>query len=125
LAKRKGVMEGIRIMNDLELSEYRQALFRMQASLREDIILGREGQKTVELDQQSVGRLSRMDALQHQAMAKASQSRRGLMEARIKAAFLRMEENEFGYCTDCGEEIAPKRLALDPTIPLCLSCASG
>jgi len=33
--------------------------------------LGQNSQKTVELDQQSVGRLSRMDAMQSQAMAKA------------------------------------------------------
>jgi DnaK suppressor protein len=58
--------------------------------------LGSEGRKTVELDQQSVGRLSRMDALQHQAMAKADRARRSGAQTRIRAALARMDEGDFG-----------------------------
>ena len=47
------------------------------------------------------------------------------MRLRIKAAKARLDEGDYGYCTDCGEEIALKRLELDPTIPLCVSCARG
>ena len=36
-------------------------------------------------------------------------------ETRLRAALARIDEGEFGYCEDCGEEIAPKRLDLDPT----------
>jgi len=72
--------------------------------------LGRDAQKTVVLDQQSVGRLSRMDALQQQAMAKAQQNRRGASELRIRAALARIADDEFGYCSDCGEPIEKKRL---------------
>lgn len=79
----------------------------------------------VELDQQSVGRLSRMDAMQVQAMAAAQARRRATELARIRAALRRWEEGEFGYCTECGEEIAERRLELDPAVPLCVECASG
>ncbi len=78
---------------------------------------------TVELDQQSVGRLSRMDALQSQAMAQDTRRRRMAEIKRIEAALVRMDEGEFGYCETCGEEIAPKRLEIDPTARLCVSCA--
>ena len=77
----------------------------------------------VELDQSSVGRLTRMDALQSQAMAAEVERRRELELARIESALERIEQGEYGYCVSCGEPIAPKRLELNPATPLCLSCA--
>ncbi len=84
-----------------------------------------EDRQAVTLDQQSVGRLSRMDAMQRQAMAQATERRRGDEKRRIEATLARIEEGEYGFCTECGEEIAPGRLEADPTVPLCLSCARG
>ncbi|MEM7483518.1 MAG: TraR/DksA C4-type zinc finger protein [Acidobacteriota bacterium] len=81
--------------------------------------------EAVELDQQSVGRLSRMDALQVQAMALAESRRRGQRLVALKAALKRADEDELGWCQECGEEIAAGRLALDPATPLCIACAQG
>lgn len=78
----------------------------------------------VTLDQQSVGRLSRMDALQVQAMAVATEERRRQQIARIEAALKRLDDGTYGACVICGEEIAPKRLALDPAVPTCIRCAA-
>nr|WP_245656972.1 TraR/DksA C4-type zinc finger protein [Meinhardsimonia xiamenensis] len=36
-----------------------------------------------------------------------------------------MDEGEYGYCCDCGEEIAPRRLEIDPAAATCVSCASA
>ena len=108
----------------------RQADFRARLAAELEALdaedrLGAEGQKTVALDQSAVGRLSRMDALQGQAMAKATSARRAARRQRIAAAFARMDAGEFGYCVACGEEIAPERLDLDPTVPTCIGCAAG
>lgn len=84
-----------------------------------------EQRAPVALDQQSVGRLSRMDAMQIQAMANAQSRRRAAERRRISAALKRLEEGEFGYCVDCGEEIAARRLELDPATPQCVDCATG
>jgi len=81
--------------------------------------------KPVELDQQSVGRLSRMDAMQVQAMALESQRRRLLRIRRIDAAIMRIDRREYGRCARCGEDIAKPRLDADPTMPLCADCARG
>ncbi len=81
-----------------------------------------DAQKPVTLDQQSTGRLTRMDALQNQAMAQAQARRRAAERQKIHAALQRIEDGEYGYCTDCGEEIAPARLTADPAIALCLEC---
>lgn len=80
---------------------------------------------TVTLDQQSVGRLSRMDTLQQQATANATHSRRGQEALRITAAFKRIEQDEFGACLDCGGEIDLKRLEFDAAIVRCITCVRG
>ncbi|MGP1396504.1 MAG: TraR/DksA family transcriptional regulator [Inquilinaceae bacterium] len=76
----------------------------------------------IELDQTRVGRLSRMDALQVQAMALETRRRREVELARIDAAFERIDAGTYGDCTHCGEPIAPARLDADPTTPLCVNC---
>ncbi len=95
---------------------------------RDEILASRErtgdDRKPVTLDQQAVGRLSRMDAMQQQAMAMESERRRGSQLSRVEAALKRIEEGSFGYCILCDEEIAEKRLNLDPAIPACVNCAS-
>jgi DnaK suppressor protein len=78
----------------------------------------------VELDQARNGRLTRMDALQIQAMAKAGQARARLELAKIDAALQRLEEGSYGECLDCGEAIAEARLAANPTATWCIKCAS-
>lgn len=78
---------------------------------------------TVELDQSRVGRLSRIDAMQGQAMNNAIAARRNNKLIAIEAALERLKDGEFGYCLKCGDEITLKRLELDPTIALCLACS--
>jgi DnaK suppressor protein len=77
----------------------------------------------VELDQARVGRLSRMDALQVKEMAAETARRRDAELNRIAAALARIKDGEFGWCLNCGEAIAPKRLENDPAAPNCFGCA--
>lgn len=112
-------------MNETQIAAYRAQLTQALEALDRSDARGAIGQKTVELDQQAVGRLSRMDALQNQAMAKATGARRAAQRARIHAAFDRMDAEEFGYCEDCGEDIPIGRLDIDPCVTKCVSCASA
>ncbi len=80
---------------------------------------------TVVLDQSSVGRLSRMDALQQQAMAQSTRQRTELALRRIEAALRRCDEGSYGDCMECDEPIDPRRLELDPAAPLCIACAEA
>lgn len=83
----------------------------------------KEDRAPVALDQQSVGRLSRMDAMQGQALAQASDHRRAARRIALEMALRRVEEGEFGYCIECGELIAMRRLEIDPAATLCIGCA--
>lgn len=103
----------------------RRLLLARRAELDEEDRLGEADRAPVSLDQESVGRLSRIDAMQMQAMALAVQRRRGVEKQRIEAALRRLDGGEFGYCTTCGEEIAEGRLEHDPSVSQCIGCAGG
>mgnify|MGYP001156101996 CR=1 FL=1 len=82
-----------------------------------------ESRDAVELDQTRQGRVSRQDALMQQEMAKEAERRRATEMQRIRSALKRIESDDYGYCVKCDEEIAAKRLALDPAILTCIACA--
>lgn len=110
---------------ELDLSHFKQLLLHVRAELLQSEESGKEGVQPVELDQTTVGRVSRMDVLQGQAMAKASQHRRHIYLQRIETALRRIDAGAFGWCLRCGEAIAPKCLDFDPTAPLCIDCANS
>ena len=105
--------------------EAREALLARREALEAEDAANADSRDTVELQQDAVGRLSRMDAMQQQAMAQATERRRSAERARITAALERINEGEWGYCLKCGEEIAEKRLRHDPSVTNCVKCASG
>jgi DnaK suppressor protein len=66
-----------------------------------------------------------MDALQSQAMAQAQQRRRNVLMSSLIAALQGLDEESFGYCVDCGDEIEEARLSASPVIIKCMSCLRG
>lgn len=109
----------------MDTSVFEQRLHEELAALA---LAGKEGKSErapVALDQQSTGRLTRMDALQQQSMAVATQARRVARMGALQAALDRITAGEFGDCVRCGEEISEKRLQLDPTLTTCITCAGA
>jgi len=111
------------------MDDERSECFRRQLLQQQQELLGLQktadaASGTVELDQTCVGRLSRMDALQGQAMSRERDRRRQIELQKIAAALRRIEAGDYGDCVRCGEEIAIRRLELDPATPLCIDCAS-
>ena len=94
-------------------------------TLRQAEIASAADRVPVELDQTSVGRLSRMDAMQQQAMAAAQARRRAGRLRALENAIRRVEADEFGWCEECGEPIPEGRLEIDPTSTRCVACAGG
>lgn len=102
---------------------YRSRLEDEARALNDASDATRADRRPVTLDQQSVGRLSRMDALQGQAMAKGIEARRAGRLRAIAAALGRMSEAEFGWCDECGDFIGTGRLDVDPCVTRCVGCA--
>jgi len=111
------------IRKNIDLKSLRKKLLAHRQEMLDDALTSEEFRKPVELDQTSVGRLSRMDALQGQAMALETDRRRQIELTHIDAALKRMDEGNYGYCLSCDEEIPEKRLNIDPTANVCINCA--
>lgn len=109
----------------IDPATFRNLLLQRLGELDEQDRISAKDRDPVTLDQESVGRLSRIDTMQVQAMALAQERRRKAERTAIAAALQRIEEGEFGYCIECGDEIAEGRLRNNPTVVRCLECAAG
>ncbi len=111
-------------MDESALKTLRERLEQELAELLGHADVRVSSAETVELDQTRTGRLSRMDALQGQAMAKAAAARASERELRVRAALRRLDEGSYGDCLRCDEPIAPGRLNADPAVAICIDCAA-
>lgn len=105
--------------------DFEALLNQMQEELLRAEESGAEAEQPVELDQTRVGRLSRMDAMQVQAMSIETGRRRRQRLLQIEAALQRIRDGEFGICLDCDSRISKGRLGADPAVTLCIDCASA
>lgn len=105
--------------DDIDLAFFKK---RLEQRLKELT----DSQKTdapLELDPSRVGRLSRMDAMQQQAMSQAAARLVDMEKQRIRTALKRMTSGDYGYCANCEEDIAEGRLRVDPSALTCIDCA--
>jgi len=109
-------------MQQTQLDIFRQALISLRDEIEQLRKANKEATGTVVLDQSTVGRLSRMDALQAQQMAQETARRRQIQLQKIDSALRRMDAREYGYCLVCDEEIAIARLEFDPANTRCINC---
>jgi len=112
-------------MKDSDIAYFGGKILARIEDLRAQSTTSAQSRETVELDQQSVGRLSRMDAIERKAMADATHRVRQSEITQLIAARNRIVEGEYGYCLDCGEEIERARLASNLTVLKCFDCAQG
>jgi DnaK suppressor protein len=109
--------------NDINNEFFRARLIDLRDKILQDREIGDQAARTVELDQAKVGRLSRMDALQAQAMSLESKRRRAIHLQKIDAALGRINDGSYGRCLDCDQVIARQRLEFDPAATRCIQCA--
>jgi len=108
-----------------QINHLKKQLKLKAAELESQLEESRQSTEPVTLDQQSVGRVSRIDAIQQQQMAVANREQSMLLLKRVSAALRRIESEEYGFCLQCGEPIAYARLEVQPFTPLCLDCQSA
>jgi DnaK suppressor protein len=118
-----GVFFILQTMSDHFINDMRERLLKLREDTESLAASSDQSSQVVELDQARVGRLSRMDAMQAQAMAQASGRRREVMLQKISNALARIDNDTFGFCRSCEEAIHRKRLEFDPAAELCIQCA--
>jgi len=112
-------------LSENDLQEFKRLLLKLKSDFISASETGQQAEEVVELDQARVGRLSRMDAMQAQAMSVETGRRRRLHLVAIEKALERIEAGDYGECLECGEVIPPGRLEVNPTATLCISCAEA
>lgn len=110
-------------MTLVNIDKLKLLLLALKAEIEGIDVIAQSSTATVTLDQSSVGRLSRMDAMQGQQMALESARRRKQQAIQIHAALLRIENKTYGYCIDCDEEIVFGRLEINPVVTRCVHCS--
>lgn len=108
-----------------QLSELKEELERQFEKLERSMRVTAEAAAPVELDQTTVGRLSRMDSLQSQGLSRSLQEREEMKLVLLREALGRLERGSYGLCVTCGGEIPFERLYVFPEAPGCTSCAGS
>ena len=104
------------------LAYFRKRLEDLEREIREDMNTNPEDSGVVELDS-SIGRLSRMDALQNQQMALELKRRQENQLLRIENAFKRLAKGHYSLCGKCKKPIEENRLEVFPDTVTCVRCA--
>ena len=110
-------------MNLSDKAHIKSVITEKIAELRLVVESDANGQEQIELDQTRVGRLARMDAVQHHAIAQA-QGERALKQLGLLELLLsKVDDEDFGECHYCGEDIPVGRLLIRPESLRCVQCA--
>ena len=108
-----------------QLDELRAELEREVARLERAMKGTKEASQPVQLDQSSVGRVSRIDAIQNQQMSASAYGRDQVRYAALVNALARMESGTYGRCGRCGKPIPYGRLLVLPESANCAACGGG
>ena len=92
------------------------------SELDKQLSLTQESSQTVELDQTLAGRVSRIDAIQQQKMAKSSFERDKKLLVKLKQTLDRLSDEYYGVCEECDEPIPLARLKIKPESEFCIGC---
>lgn len=109
-------------LNPSQLQELHSLLLETRVKLEQQLQDGAAATDAVVLDQTTVGRVSRVDAMQQQSMAVSTRANAQASLRKVIAALRRIDEKDYGYCSNCDELIEFKRLRVQPQASHCLNC---
>ncbi len=71
----------------------------------------------------SIGRISRMDAINNKSVIEASMRHSKRKLSKLRVSLTKIHKPGFGTCVNCKNLINPKRLMLMPQSDKCVKCA--
>ncbi|HYJ81200.1 MAG TPA: TraR/DksA C4-type zinc finger protein [Longimicrobiaceae bacterium] len=104
------------------LEQIRAELLRTLGKLERSLKISGENGRARDLEQDTVGRLSRIDAIQNQGFMQNLEERERVQLRQVVDALRRMEEGSYGACTACGGAIPYERLIIFPETLACTAC---
>jgi DnaK suppressor protein len=107
-----------------QVEQIRAELLHALQRLERSLSISEQAARPVQLDQTSVGRLSRIDALQNQQMTQGLQAREHARYAQVVEALKRLERGDYGRCAGCEQPIPFERLLVFPEAMRCAACGA-
>lgn len=105
-----------------ERTRIKTEIERLVKTCETDIIDLKEQCKPI-APENSIGRVSRMEAINSKSVAEAALRRTQNKLNTLKVALEKIKDPEFGSCKRCGQTIQAGRLMLMPDSPYCIRCA--
>ncbi|HEX2090878.1 MAG TPA: hypothetical protein VHG28_00695 [Longimicrobiaceae bacterium] len=109
-------------LSPAQIEEIRGELLRSLSRLERSIKISGEAARPGDLEQDTVGRLSRIDAIQNQGLTQSLHARERQQLASVLEALRRIEEGCYGACVACGGSIPFERLTIFPETRNCTAC---
>ncbi|MDG2450755.1 MAG: TraR/DksA C4-type zinc finger protein [Saprospiraceae bacterium] len=110
-------------MDSSTKAELKSKIKKMITSLQNEIIALEELTKPIS-PENSLGRITRMDAINNKSVAEASLRNRKRKLGKMHVALVKVDEDSFGICQRCKKNINPQRLLLMPESERCVNCAA-
>jgi DnaK suppressor protein len=104
-----------------QTAELQEDMVSLRAQLTHLLEISKEDSKPVDLDL-PIGRISRMDAMQQQSMAKAGRAANERRLALLGTALRALKEDDYGFCRECEDPVGFGRLKARPETPFCVEC---
>lgn len=108
-------------MNTSEKTKLKEIIIQRIEEYCSDINELEELTKPIPLDA-SIGRVSRMDAINNRTINEASLREKKKLLQRLERVLENIENKNFGKCSKCGEEIPYGRLEYMPHTTRCVKC---
>jgi DnaK suppressor protein len=110
---------------DEQIRMVRDELLRSLSKLERSLKISGESARPRDLEQDTVGRLSRIDAIQNAGLTANLEERERAQLRQVVDALRRIEDGTYGACTACGGSIPFERLLVFPETLACTACARG
>lgn len=109
-------------MTSSEREQIRQKLLETITQVQNEITELKELTKPISPDN-AIGRISRMDAINNKSVNDAGLRKSKVKLEKLNKSLLRIDDEDFGKCTRCGQEIQLGRILFMPESSWCISCA--
>ncbi len=108
-------------MDKGKIIEIREYILEEITEIEESIVSIKRTVKPIAPDQ-SLGRLTRMDAIGMKSINEAALRNAKNTLASLQKGLALLETDDFGICSKCGDEISVERLMVMPGCEICVPC---
>ena len=110
------------IMNSTDKNELKLKIKALIAKAEKEIV-SMEAMTEPIKPENSLGRISRMDAINNKSVQEAALRNKKRQYSQLKLALSKIDEDSFGFCSRCKRPIQQARLILMPEKTTCVHCA--